>query len=344
LTHRQNFNTGGVEKNVSFNPDNLLQIPTLLLRFFSFSSFEIPIFIGHDTPSRIAYFEEQPWVIPIAGYLFVVGIAQVGFYIYSLFKNNKSAIWKKVRRFTIASLVLLSCAFLFSVSEPRSHTFYIFFPLSVWYSFYCFPPVLGSVAKKILALTIALGILFHVSLFFDRLEERSLFVHRSKICKALEMQDYTFLGLRRTSKINAANAPNLWTTIENDSSLSYFTGFEPPEPYFKPQNIVKTKAYEGKYSCKIDSIQPFGQGLTVTVPNTHAPECVRVSFYVHSKTNQSLELVCETQSGADEKSWNSTTIQIPKMAQFYWHHIQANLPLPPNLSQNSVIKMAVHQM
>ena len=80
--------TGGMENNIVLHFKNILEFPNIFLRFLSFASYEIPRFIESTTSSRLDYLLTQIWMIPFILFLFLTGVFQVFYFIYSFFRKN----------------------------------------------------------------------------------------------------------------------------------------------------------------------------------------------------------------------------------------------------------------
>ena len=68
--------SGGMAKAVHLNPGNFLSFFTVLGRFFSLASFEIPRFIGAHTADRLNFLNQNAWLWPFA-------LILLGFWIFS---------------------------------------------------------------------------------------------------------------------------------------------------------------------------------------------------------------------------------------------------------------------
>lgn len=321
------FGSGDVENNVVLNLDNLLQIPTIIARFMMFASYEITRYIGADTPARVDFLTDNFWVIPFVFFLLFAGFFQTGYFIISFFKKNDLTEWKRVKWFTFFTLMLVSASFLFSVSEPKSHTFYMLYPVAIWYSFYCY----GNLFKRprvefIAKVFIAAGILFQLSLFIDRYDDRSLFAHREVVEKAIAAKDYTFVGLRRESKMMKEHKEVVWKHSKSDQQLIRSTNFDVGEVFFKPQNIVGKIHYSGKYSCKIDSIQQFSVAFNESLNSLGNPKKVKVKFRGKTKQLDSFVLVFDINEGGEKKS-QSIRLGALEKKQLDWDLVELDLDL-----------------
>jgi|GEM_PF-275392 len=332
------YNLGGLESNIVFNTGNIKNIPTIIFRFFSFASYEIPRFIGYDTPSRISYLMDQPWVIPVVLFLLLVGFFQAGYFIYSLFVRKGTYEWNKVRMFTVYTLLLICISFLFSISNPGSHTFYLSFPIAIWYSFHTYGKLFTYRIKKLVVVFLISGILFQLSLFVNRFHEESLFAHRTQVVKAISAMDYTFVGTRRESKLLKERKEAIWIEKKQTGSLTYYADLEVKDPYFREQNIVNNIAYKGKYSCKVDSIQPFGATFVTRMKSSEMPTQVTLSFYVKANGIEDFILVYEVRN-TENSIWKSMDLKEKYIPGQEWRFIKLEFELPEITEDETEVAM-----
>lgn len=185
--------------NIIFNLSNFQNIVTILLRFLSFASFEIPYVLGGGTAERLNVINSQIWMAPFAVILLVVGFLQIGLFVSAFFLNKEKSEWHGIKWLTFFSWLLIFFSFFFSIKGPSSHTFYLMLPIPVIYSFYCYQWLVtkrGAVLKYLKIIAVC-GIFFHVGLGLYNYHNKSLYVNRGKVVKALDKMDYKILGQRR---------------------------------------------------------------------------------------------------------------------------------------------------
>lgn len=194
---------GGTGETVAFNSGNLLRhlniVEGVLGRFLSFASFELPRFIGANTAARMAFLRENPWLIPFAVVLTLVGILQcVAMLLLWFRKKHAHPEWKAVKYFTLATVLLLYVSFLFSMKSPVSHTFYVTFPVVMLYSLYCWSEFLSKPRwQQAAAVFLACGLLFNIGLAVNNFKHVSIYRERAKVAEAIKSNDYRLLGERR---------------------------------------------------------------------------------------------------------------------------------------------------
>ncbi len=193
------FNSAGnLHDNVLLNRNNIGNLPTILARMLSFSSYEIPYMLGEDNPVRMAVIRENPWMAPFTVILLVAGMVQVVFYIISFFLKNKAEGWHSIRWITLGAVIIVYLSFFFSVKGPSSHTYYVLMPLIMLYSFYCYNNLMRwpTAVKKAAVVLLLSGVVFHagVGKYYFGL---SIYPKRLVIEKAIKTKDYSKVGLRR---------------------------------------------------------------------------------------------------------------------------------------------------
>ena len=190
---------GGTPNTVRFHPSNAAFFFTVLARYFSLASCEIPRFLGANTADRLRFFGAEPWAAPFTVVAFLLGILQPLVMLFSgLRKDHPKTDWKALRNLVFAVFLLLYAGFLFAIKLPSAHSYYVFLPLLMLYAFYVFYPWAGRKWFKGLALALLVcNFIFHVALADYNRQERSFYVYRENIAKAIQAKDYHLMGERR---------------------------------------------------------------------------------------------------------------------------------------------------
>lgn len=185
--------------NIVFHIDNWKNLFIIFIRFLAFASNEIPYMLGGSTEQRLAVFYDQLWMSPALLFLLILGFLQVGFFIFMFFVKNISLEFKKIKWLVLFSIVLLYASFFFSVKGPSSHTFFILFPLAMFYAFYCYAWLMSKkkFAKPLLVYMFLASIVFHVGFGIYNFKNKSLYKNRENVVQALEQMDYKIVGQRR---------------------------------------------------------------------------------------------------------------------------------------------------
>jgi hypothetical protein len=190
---------GGTGANLSFEIASLLRLPEVVARFLSLAAFELARFAGSSTEARLDFLAAYPWAAPFAVAAALGGLLQTVVLFACLFRRSHGGDdWPAVRRATIALIALVYGSFVFSVKGPASHTFYVTLPAVTIYAFSCWAPLLGRpwIRRLAVALLVCGGVA-HVAIAARNLTERSLYVDRDRVVRAIAERDHRILGERR---------------------------------------------------------------------------------------------------------------------------------------------------
>ena len=193
--------TGSIEANVELHLEHLTELPTIIARFLSFATYETGIFMGYNLESRLQFLEESGIFAPFIILLTLAGLLQVVYLLWSFLGNValKSMEGRRIKCFTIISIGVLYCSFLFSVKGPSSHTFYVLFPVSILYAVYCWQSLLSKPFwKKTAVLCLILSLFFHLHLAHNHFKKHSLYKNRTIPQKAIDQKNHKILGNRRS--------------------------------------------------------------------------------------------------------------------------------------------------
>ena len=190
---------GGTNSAITLNTENITALWGILIRLLSFASFEVPRLLGPHTIQRITLLKDEPWLIPFAAFLFVVGTAQVVVLIVSWFmRDPEHADWKAIKYLLLFNVLMVYASFQFSIKPPQSNHLYVTLPIPMIYSLYCWNRILRSRRWQTFAkVFIVCGIIFHVGLAASNFRHVSIYLERQKIVEAIKANDYRILGERR---------------------------------------------------------------------------------------------------------------------------------------------------
>jgi hypothetical protein len=195
--------TGGTTSAMILNKENLTAFWGILIRTLSFASFEVPRLLGPHTTERVAFLKQEPWLLPLAVFLFVVGTAQVVTLIVSWFlRDSTHDDWRAIKYLLLFNICILYLSFLFSIKPPQSNHLYVTLPIPMIYSFYCWNRFLKSKRWQVFAMVfITCGVIFHVGLALHNRTRISLYTERAVIESAIVNKDYRILGERRPNTL-----------------------------------------------------------------------------------------------------------------------------------------------
>lgn len=191
--------SGGTAGAVTLNAENATALWGIVNRTLSFASFEVARFVGGHTRDRVEFLREELWLAPLALFLFVVGVAQVAALLGSWFlRRHTQTDWRAIKYLALLNVLLLYLCFLFSLKPPQSNHLYVTLPVPVLYAFYCWDRLLARPRwRKVAAVVLVCGLLFHAGLALHNLPRISLYVDRGAAQRALDTRDYRILGERR---------------------------------------------------------------------------------------------------------------------------------------------------
>jgi hypothetical protein len=172
---------------------------SILGRFLSLASFELPRFIGRDSSSRLAFIRSNAWLVPFVIFLGVVGLLQPIVLLVLWFRKEiGQRDWRQIKYLTLFTLLLLYVSFVFSMKPPNSHTLYVTFPVVMLYSLYCWNMYLMHPGwRKFAVVFLASGLIFNLGLAVANFHGQSLYLDRAKVQAAIAARDYRILGERR---------------------------------------------------------------------------------------------------------------------------------------------------
>ncbi|HEX8290459.1 MAG TPA: hypothetical protein VF570_01810 [Pyrinomonadaceae bacterium] len=191
--------SGGTAGAVRPNAENLTAVWGIVNRTLSFASFEVARFVGGHTRDRVEFLRDEPWLAPLALFLFAVGVAQVAALLGSWFlRAHRQPDWRAIKYLALFNVLLLYASFLFSLKPPQSNHLYVTLPVPVLYAFYCWDRLLARPRwRKAAAAVLVCGLLFHAGLALHNLPRVSLYVDRGAAQRAVDARDYRILGERR---------------------------------------------------------------------------------------------------------------------------------------------------
>lgn len=194
---------GGTSENIALNISNVKEIFTVLLRYVSFATNEIPRFIDTDGGSKVQFFKDYFLAAPFILFAILMGFLQVAYLIFAFFRKNPKSDFLWIKWIAFIAMLITYFSFFFSVKGPSSHTFYVLFPLVMFYSFYCWEPLFRKKWFTILmAVMLVSGLVTNITLAYHNFYLKSMYKNRELPLKAIQQKDYHVLGERRASDKN----------------------------------------------------------------------------------------------------------------------------------------------
>ena len=205
---RFGWNAGHVEGAVAFHKQNPFELVTTAARVLSFASFEVSRFIGMSTAERLLVLLRHPLVavavIPVA----IAGVLHPIWMAVSAFRRappeaSAARDWTRVRLLVLATVVLITGSYYFSVRGPQAHSFYVAFPIAALFAFTCWDVRARATGgrlpglERVATVVIAANMVLHAGLAIDRLHRQSLNVDRNLVAAAITDRNDRYLGDRR---------------------------------------------------------------------------------------------------------------------------------------------------
>lgn len=205
---------GGMGLAVGFNRENFLAFFTVLARYFSIVSFEIPKSLGANTHFRLLFLENAPWLILPAVFLLLAGWLQpLVLFLYLCVNMNirlltrgmdrwfkddrhpeaRPAVWAAFFGFFLAW-----AAFWFNAKGTSATSFYILMPLLAVYSFYAWARLSRKALWRWAGIAcLAASLWFQGGYLMEMMRTQSLYLNRPLVQKAISEKNYKLLGERR---------------------------------------------------------------------------------------------------------------------------------------------------
>lgn len=186
-----------------FNNANFLSFFTILARYLSLPSYEIPRYLGPGHLARIAFLKENLWFALPAVFLTLVGWIQP-FLLLGLgwFKDPKHKDSLGVCYVVFLSLFMVWGSFWFTEKYPAATSYYILIPLISIYSFYIWAQLARYRGWRVFGMVcIVASIWFEGGYLVHLIPRESLYLDRPKIVKAIQEKNYHLLGERREGSL-----------------------------------------------------------------------------------------------------------------------------------------------
>ncbi len=195
---------GGMGMAVWFNKDNFFGFFTVLARYYSLASYELPRFLGAGTRYRLDFLFESPWLILPGFLLWLAGFAQaallglVGFFIP--YQKPDGAM---INRLVFGGFLLTWIAFWFNAKSAPAVSYYVLLPLIVVYSFYVYAWLAERKAWRIFGMVcLAASVLFELGYAVKLMPVQSLYTNRQTVADAISQKNYHLFGERRPGSQN----------------------------------------------------------------------------------------------------------------------------------------------
>jgi hypothetical protein len=192
--------TGGLAHAATvFNFSNFVMFFTVLARYLSLPSFEIPRFLGGSTVERIAFLKQVPFVIPPAVFLTLVGWVQPFFLLgFPWFQQGKAFGVRRLYLLAMLGFFLVWGCFWFATTGPSAHMYYVLLPMVTAYSLAVWDKLaLKPILRGLAMACVFASVWFQAGTAGERINGDSLYQDRDRIIQAIHQKDYRLLGDRR---------------------------------------------------------------------------------------------------------------------------------------------------
>jgi hypothetical protein len=191
--------------STAFNPENLFQLVNIIARFLSFSSFELPIFLGQHSHERWDYLFSTPLLLLPGVFLYIAGILQAILLLIGGFANiDNPSQWKAVKLTTLGLVLVIYVFFWFSMVAPASQRYYEALPFAMVYAFYVWNSLAGKRFWRILGVVfLVCGTYFQMgyALKTDFKGNSVYSQNRIRMKEAIDHKDYRLLAERRVGSL-----------------------------------------------------------------------------------------------------------------------------------------------
>ena len=198
---RYGFHQIGQESQavLTFRLSNWKLFPTILARYLSLASCEVPRFMGNNNAERLDFLVSQPWASPFILIALALGTLQpILMLLLGFRKHNPQKDWTSVRALAFLTLILIGISFLFTTKGPQSRAYYLTLPIVLLYAFYVFSPLTSN--RRFLQtakLLLVCNFVFHVALAVQNYRNMSFFSYRNSVVEAIHAKDFHLMAERR---------------------------------------------------------------------------------------------------------------------------------------------------
>jgi hypothetical protein len=167
-------------------------------RFLAFSSYEINRFIGTDSSKRIVFLQDHWWLVPPMLFLWLVGFVHpIWMALTAVRRTRTHAEWPVVRALFIATVLLVSGSFCFSVAWAQATSYYVVAPVSFVYAAYCWTFIDSPRARRLAAVVLSVNLVVQVGLAVSQLSGPTVYMGRSLVMQAIADRTPGRFAMRR---------------------------------------------------------------------------------------------------------------------------------------------------
>jgi hypothetical protein len=169
-----------------------------LARLLAFSSYEINRFLGTDSAKRIVVLQDHWWLVAPVLFVWLVGIVHPIWMARTAFRRaDRHPEWPAVRGLFIATVLLASASFFFTVAWAQSTALYVVAPVSFVYAAYCWTFIDSPRARRFAAVVLSANLVMQVGLALSQLSGPSLYMDRALLTQAIVERTPGRFAMRR---------------------------------------------------------------------------------------------------------------------------------------------------
>ena len=180
---------------ISLKTDHFLPV---LSKLIAFGIFELPSHIHHKYDEFLGF---APYLAPFFILMLVVYVLQFITLVVFLFLPHKKFKGLSDMRYLILGIYLVLCvSYLFTPLNPRSHMFYLTYPIVNMYGIYIWSQLSKDILMKRFMLICLISMVFvNIHFMMYRFNSVSLYTNRKKVMEAIQTKDYTKIDQRRAT-------------------------------------------------------------------------------------------------------------------------------------------------
>jgi len=208
-----NTGSGGVLRNFHVHAVHPWIVVTTLARFFAFASLEIVRFVATDGPKRLEFFQQYPWLAPLAIVVFAIGVVHP---VWMLIGGLRPADrwpeaatrprWRTLRLLVAAAVLLVYASYWFVMEPPQAHAFYVLAPIAFVFAAYWWTTIDSPRARRFAAAALAVNVVFHAGLAWAQAPSLSLYRNRAVVAAAIRLKQPEMFAHRRAFAIDGGPA------------------------------------------------------------------------------------------------------------------------------------------
>jgi hypothetical protein len=167
-------------------------------RLLAFSSYEINRFFGTDSSKRLVFLRDHWWLVPPVLFVWLAGIVHpIWMALTAVRRTGAHADWPAVRALFIATLLLASASFFFTVAWAQSTALYVVAPVAFVYAAYCWTFIDSPRARRLAAVVLGVNLVVQGGLALSQVSGPSVYLDRPLLMQAIAERTPGRFAMRR---------------------------------------------------------------------------------------------------------------------------------------------------